>query len=237
MRKTLFSLFMVTVFGMPGIQAAGVLFNFDSTSYTAGKTQITLNKDSYTLSLSTTYTGGFGSDIAPDSENAPAGENYTLTGEQLAVLNSNVGLTDGSGFTADICRSYVSAGSKTSGSNLTITLSNLTAGASYNISLVTGVAFEGAGSWNKLTTTNSYKSSSITLGTESIAVKALTPVTIQSIVADQNGEISLKIVNSSGAHTAAINALAITEVPEPATATLSLLALVGLAARRRRRMA
>ena len=236
MRKTLFSLFMVTVFGMPGIQAAGVLFNFDSTSYTAGQTQITLNKDSYTLSLSTTNTGGFASGVATPGED-PANENYTLTDEQLAVLNSNVGLTDGSGFTADICRSYVSAGSITAGRNLTITLSNLTAGASYNISLVTGVAFEGAGSWNKLTTTNSYKSSSITLGTESIAVKALTPVTIQSIVADQNGEISLKIVNSSGAHTAAINALAITEVPEPATATLSLLALVGLAARRRRRMA
>lgn len=234
MRKTLFSLFMVTAFGMPGIQAAGVLFNFDSTSYTTGQTQITLNKDSYTLSLSTTNTGGFGSGIAPSTV---GNDSYTLTDVQLSALNSNVGFTDGGGFTDAICRSYVSAGSKTSGSNLTITLSNLTAGASYNISLVTGVAFEGSGSWNKLTTTNSYKSSSITLGTESIAVRALTPVTIQSIVADQNGEISLKIVNSSGAHTAAINALAITEVPEPTTATLSLLALVGLAARRRRRMA
>lgn len=235
MRKTLFSLFVVTVLGVPGIQAAGVLFNFDSTSYTPGDTQITLNKDSYTLSLGTTNTGGFGNGIAP--ENPPSGENYTLTDEQLSVLNSNVGLSAVDGFTAANCRSYVSAGAKTKGSNLTITLSNLTAGASYNISLVTGCAFEGAGSWNKLTTTNLYESSSITLGTESIAVKALTPFTIQKIVANQNGEISFTIVNTAGAHTAAINALAITEVPEPATATLSLLALAGLAARRRRKQA
>lgn len=236
MRKTLFSLFMVTAFGMPGIQAAGVLFNFDSTSYTTGQTQITLNKDSYTLSLSTTNTGGFGSGIAPSTV---GNDSYTLTDVQLSALNSNVGFTDGGGFTDEICRSYVSAGSRTTGTNLTITLSNLTAGACYNVSLVTGLQFETAGNWNKITTPNSYGSSSLTLNPSSgnIQVRALTPVTIQSIVADQNGEISFTIVNTEGFHTSVINALAITEVPEPATATLSLLALVGLAARRRRRMA
>lgn len=42
------------------------------------------------------------------------------------------------------------------GSSLSLTISGLVAGASYQIALVTGCPFEGAGAWNSLVTSNTY---------------------------------------------------------------------------------
>lgn len=49
-------------------------------------------------------------------------------------------------------------------SSLSLTISGLVAGASYQIALVTGCPFEGAGAWNSLTTSNTYASATPSLG-------------------------------------------------------------------------
>ena len=121
--------------------------------------------------------------------------------------------------------------------SLTLTFSNLVAGSLYDITIVTGVPFEGAGSWNSLTTSNNYTSSSLPLGQQNIAVKDLTTYVVSGVTANDFGEITFKINNTNGSHSASFNYVSISGevVPEPATATLSLLALAGLAMRRRRK--
>ncbi len=134
------------------------------------------------------------------------------------------------------------------GNNLNITFSGLEAGQSYNIGLITGVPFEGSGKWNSITVGNTvtgdvYKyassaSTEITLNSgntgENIEVKNVTGYSFDSVVANEDGIITLTINKNS--HKASLNGAAITKViPEPTTATLSLLALAGLAARRRRK--
>lgn len=124
------------------------------------------------------------------------------------------------------------------GSSLSLTISGLVAGASYQIALVTGCPFEGAGAWNSLVTSNTYGSATPSLGVENINVNVPTSYTISDIIANENGEITLTVNTPSSAHTPTINALAISgetaSVPEPATASLSLLGLMALMARRRR---
>lgn len=123
-------------------------------------------------------------------------------------------------------------------SSLSLTISGLVAGASYQIALVTGCPFEGAGTWNSLTTSNTYASATPSLGVQNIEVRVPTGYTISDIIANENGEITLTVNTPSSAHTPTINALAISgetaSVPEPATASLSLLGLMALMARRRR---
>ena len=124
--------------------------------------------------------------------------------------------------------------------SLTLTFSNLVAGSTYDITLVTGVPFEGAGAWNSLTTENAYTSSTLPIGQQNIAVRELTTYTVTGVTANAIGEIVFTINNTNGSHSASFNYASITgavvpAVPEPTTATLSLLALAGLAARRRRK--
>ncbi len=124
--------------------------------------------------------------------------------------------------------------------SLTLTFSNLVAGSSYDITFVTGVPFEGAGSWNSVTTTNAYTESSLPLGQQNVAVREITTYVVSGVTADEAGEITFKINNTNGSHSASFNSASISgavvpAVPEPTTATLSLLALAGLAACRRRK--
>lgn len=121
--------------------------------------------------------------------------------------------------------------------SLTLTFSNLVAGSLYDITIVTGVPFEGQGSWNSLSTTNPYTTTSLALGQQNIAVRELTTYVVGGVTANDNGEITFTINNTDGKHSASFNYATISGavVPEPATATLSLLALAGLAARRRRK--
>lgn len=122
--------------------------------------------------------------------------------------------------------------------SLTLTFENLVAGTSYDISLTTGVPFEGQGSWNTLTTENAYTETSLALGAENIHAKGITTYNVKGIVADANGTISFKI-NNKGYHSASFNSATISGavIPEPSAfgllAGLGALALVG--ARRRRR--
>ena len=127
------------------------------------------------------------------------------------------------------------------GSSLSLTISGLVAGASYQIALVTGCPFEGAGAWNSLVTSNTYGSADPSIGANSQTIQARTPTgyTISDVIANEDGEIILTVNTPGSAHTPTFNALAISgetaSVPEPATASLSLLGLVALMARRRRR--
>ena len=126
------------------------------------------------------------------------------------------------------------------GSSLSLTISGLVAGASYQIALVTGCPFEGAGAWNSLVTSNTYGSADPSIGANSQTIQARTPTgyTISDVIANEDGEIILTVNTPGSAHTPTFNALAISgetaSVPEPATASLSLLGLVALMARRRR---
>ena len=126
------------------------------------------------------------------------------------------------------------------GASLSLTISGLVAGASYQIALVTGCPLEGAGAWNSLVTSNTYGSADPSIGANSQTIQARTPTgyTISDVIANEDGEIILTVNTPGSAHTPTFNALAISgetaSVPEPATASLSLLGLVALMARRRR---
>ncbi len=124
------------------------------------------------------------------------------------------------------------------GSNLSLTISGLVAGASYQIALVTGCPFESAGSWNSMNISNTYSEASPALGQQNIAVRTPTGYTISNVIANESGEIVLWVGTPSSYHTPTFNALAISgetaSVPESATASLSLLGLMALMARRRR---
>lgn len=125
------------------------------------------------------------------------------------------------------------------GSSLSLTISGLVAGASYQIALVTGCPFEGPVP-ESLVTSNTYDSADPSIGANSQTIQARTPTgyTISDVIANEDGEIILTVNTPGSAHTPTFNALAISgetaSVPEPATASLSLLGLVALMARRRR---
>ena len=67
---------------------------------------------------------------------------------------------------------------------------------------------------------------------QNVTVKEVATFTFTGITANESGEIIFNI-ETTGKHTPSFNYAVI--IPEPATATLSLLALAGLAARRRRK--
>lgn len=137
---------------------------------------------------------------------------------------------------------------KSSGKNtpLTLTFSGLTAGSVYDITIATGVPFEGAGGWNTLaplegftytsaTRTTNGGTSTLTSLNQQVTVKEVATFKFTGVTANESGEIAFQITTPYGVHTPSFNSATITLVPEPATATLSLLALAGLAARRRRK--
>lgn len=101
---------------------------------------------------------------------------------------------------------YVSGNAKNT--SLTLTLENLEAGSAYNVSFVTGLPFEGAGSWNSVSTPNSYESADPAMNTQNVGVRGITTYNFTNLVADENGTISLTI-NATGSHTPTFNSATI----------------------------
>ncbi len=154
---------------------------------------------------------------------------------------------------------YASGGGREqSGPYIKITFSNLNAGSYYNLSTSLGgaqgdntegwVLMNTANVVNNLTslTTNNTEEIKITqVGDTSLAQMtgrdfvSANHLDWTNIVADANGEISLYAHTVYNAHLGytsfTLSDVASGQVPEPATVSLSLLALAGLAARRRRK--
>ena len=139
---------------------------------------------------------------------------YTLSQDVLDALDANVETTGK--FTTEACQSWI--GAQRGDGDLTITVSGLTAGVSYNVSMVSGLDFEQAGSWNKVTTSNSYSESDMALDQEVIPARALAYFKIQKVVADEHGVVTLTVVSTNGSHSCVVNCLGIAEIPaaEPA---------------------
>lgn len=155
----------------------------------------------------------------------------TLTASSGTLIGGDWG-TEITGATGD----YIKCATKSAG--LSLTFSGLVAGELYDIQLVTGVPFEGAGSWNTMNTDNEYTSTDLEFGAQNIAVRNITTYNVTGVKANEDGEITFTIGNTNGSHSASFNYAEITEattnVPEPATASLSLLGLAALMIRRRR---
>ena len=218
MKKTL-----ITLIALAGVASADtVLFDFDEADLTAtGLTTVTLSDlDSGINAIISTN----GTLVGGDWSDAPANN---------TVATPAVGSAE-----------YDFIKSSGKGTPLTLTFSGLTAGSVYDITIATGVPFEGAGAWNTLTPSTGFTYTSATKTTstgptiiesldQQVTVKEVSTFTFTGVTANESGEIAFEI-KTTGAHTPSFNSAAITLVPEPATATLSLLALAGLAARRRR---
>ena len=219
MKKTL-----ITLIALAGVASADtVLFDFDAADLTAAdlKTVTLSDLDSgidAIISTNGTLVGG-------DWSNAPDNNTVATPADDSAEYD------------------FI----KSSGKNtpLTLTFSGLTAGSKYDITIATGVPFEGAGGWNTLapeegftytsvTKTVSSGTSTLTSLDNQVNVKEVATFKFTGVTANESGEIAFKIATPYGVHTPSFNSAAIALVPEPATATLSLLALAGLAARRRR---
>ena len=134
------------------------------------------------------------------------------TSATLEDLDANVSSTGN--FTTSTIQSYIGANK----SDITITLSGLTAGHKYNVSMVTGLDFEGSGSWNHVSTENAYDSTpstSLALNVTggNIPVRALGAFLIEGIVADASGNITLKVVSTNKSHSGVVNCLGIAKQP------------------------
>lgn len=228
--KKIASISILAVASALSASAATVLFDFNSSLLPEGGASTVSTTDDATgfkASL-TTSSGNLGSKSSGNTDWTTGSTSFS-TSTLDDFVNNEVSFDDS-------WKTFIS-GAK--GGSLTLTVSGLVAGGTYQIALVTGCPFEAAGAWNSLTTLNDYTSASLPIGdnTQKIEAQKPTGYTISNIVANDAGEITLT-VKSPTSHTPTFNALAISgataSVPEPATATLSLLGLAALMVRRRR---
>lgn len=230
--KKIASISILAVASALSASAATVLFDFNSSLLPEGGASTVSTTDDATgfkASL-TTSSGNLGSKSSGNTDWTTDSTSFSTSALESFVDNE-----------VSFNNSWQTFISGAKGGSLTLTVSGLVAGETYQIALVTGCPFEGQGAWNSLitSTSNTYTSASPNIGenTQTIEARKPTGYTISDIVANEDGEITLT-VKSPGSHTPTFNALAISgataSVPEPATATLSLLGLAALMVRRRR---
>ena len=212
LQATLLAAFTAVAFTLPQAQAAEynlAFFNLSADSLigpdgaTSLKVYYNPHPDSqsvYALTISTTWEQGLGSGTTTYTT-------FNAAGVSTDLLDTNAGMTAGS--LADTYGTFISAGAKDDRADLTITLSGLQAGYKYDVSLVSGIDFEGQGSWSDISTPNTYSSSVAELGDQKIQAKSLSGYAVKDMVADASGCITFTI-NSRGSHTAVINGIAIT---------------------------
>ncbi len=224
------SISMLAVVSALSASAATVLFDFNSSLLPESSTKTVSVTDSGSGFVATLATASTSADLG----SAGASGDWVSSGVSFDTTDLDSFMENQISFGSS-WQTFISG---PRGASLTLTISGLVAGASYQIALVTGCPFETSGSWNSLVTSNAYDSASPSIGTESIQAQTPTGYTISNVVANENGEIILTVNTSNSAHTPTFNALAISgetaSVPEPATASLSLLGLTALMARRRR---
>lgn len=230
--KKIASISILAVASALSASAATVLFDFDSSLLPEGGASTVSTTDAatgFTASL-TTSSGNLGSKSSGNTDWTTDSTSFSTSALE-SFVNNEVSF-------GDSWQTFIS-GAKNNNESLTLTVSGLVAGGTYQIALVTGCPFEGQGAWNSLITSNTYTSASPNIGDNTQTIEARTPTgyTISNIVANEAGEITLTVKSPSN-HTPTFNALAISgataSVPEPATATLSLLGLAALMVRRRR---
>ena len=208
LRAALIAAFTAVAFTLPQTQAEEsnlALFNLsaDTLSGHAGATSVAITQGTVTLTISTSWASGLGSGTTSYTT-------FNVAGVSTDLLNTNAMVTDGS--IADTYGTFVSAGARNAGADLTITLSGLNAGGKYDLSLVCGIDFEGAGSWSNITSPNAYTSSLDDIGNDKIQAKSLSGFAIVDMVADAEGCITFTI-DDKGSHTAVINGIAIAGAP------------------------
>ena len=208
LRAALIAAITAVGFTLPQTQAEEsnlALFNLsaDTLAGHAGATSVAITQGTVTLTISTSWAQGLGSGTTGYTT-------FNVAGVSTDLLNTNAMVTDGS--IADTYGTFVSAGARNAGADLTITLSGLNAGGKYDLSLVCGIDFEGAGSWSNITSPNAYTSSMDDIGNDKIQAKSLSGFAIVDMVADAEGCITFTI-DDKGAHTAVINGIAIAGAP------------------------
>ncbi len=228
MKKTLIILSMLCA-GMAN--AATVLFDLDSTVLN-GTNSVSMTSSDITI----TVTGSTANALrATNADNVSAWGDSTFDSGKVTTFNNFIGSDCDLG---DAWKTFISGDAKTT--DLTLTISGLTAGQSYDLGLIVGVPKEGAGSWTEVNSNNVHANSSIieglstgALGQEAVQVNNPTGFLIDNMVADESGNITF-VIEGNEFHSAGLAAVAISVVPEPATASLSLLGLAALMMRRRR---
>ncbi len=226
MKKT-----FITLLALASVAGADtVSFDFDASALTAeGLKEATLSD--------------------PDSGiKAIVSTNGTLVGGDWS--DAPTGNTEATPATTSPEYDYIASNGKNT--PLTLTFTGLTAGSQYTITIATGLPFEGAGNWNTLAPTQGFTYTGVTKTTinpntgqtstdtltdlnNKVNVKQVSTFTFTGVTANADGQISFKI-STNNTHTPSFNSASITPlIPEPTTATLSLMALAGLAARRRRK--